>query len=213
MKKATITVNKNLLSRFGLIVLFVFYGFAEYALADNAKVHPALVITAQDVNQMRAEIARDGRFKTEFNNKKSQLDEKLALPKQVPVPRDSGGGFTHEVHKTNAQNMYDAAIIYQLTGDQKYADYVRDLLLMYAELYPTLPLHPQRRTDAVISAGKLFWQNLNESVWLVYTIQAYDAVLTALTAPEREKIEKGILRPVALFLSEGSPHTFNTIHN
>lgn len=220
MKKATITVSKNLLSRFGIIVLFVFYGFAEYVLADGAlgadgkaKSHPALVITVQDVNHMRAEIARDGRFKAEFESKKYQLDAKLGLPKQVPVPRDAGGGFTHEVHKNNAQTMYDAAIIYQLTGDKKYVNYVRDLLLMYADLYPTLPLHPQRRTDAVISAGKLFWQNLNESVWLVYTIQAYDAVLPALTLSERKKIETGILRPIASFLSEGSPHTFNTIHN
>lgn len=225
MKKATITMNKSLLTHFGLIALLVCYGFAEYARADDAlgvdalgvngkvKSHPALVMTAQDVNQMRAEIARDGRFKAEFESKKSQLDAKLGLPKQVPVPRDAGGGFTHEVHKNNAQTMYDAAIIYQLTGDKKYAVYVRDLLLIYADLYPTLPLHPLRKTDSVISAGKLFWQNLNESVWLVYTIQAYDAVLPALTASERKKIEGGIIRPVALFLSEGSPHTFNTIHN
>lgn len=215
MKKATITMNQSLLTALGIIVLFVCYGFAEFALADDtqAKQHPALVITAQDVSQMRAEIVRDGRFKKEFQDKKSQLDSKLALPKQVPVPRDSGGGFTHEVHKNNAQNMYDAAIIYQLTGDKKYAVYVRDLLFMYADLYPGLPLHPQRKTDSVISAGKLFWQNLNESVWLVYVIQAYDAILPALTASERKTIETGILRPVALFLSEGSPHTFNTIHN
>ena len=215
MKQATITMHKSLLSRLGLLALFVCYGLAEYALADDTQAmqHPALVITAQDVNHMRAEIARDGRFKTEFQAKKAQLDIKLTLPKQVPVPRDAGGGFTHEVHKNNAQTLYDAAIIYQLTGEKKYANYVRDLLLMYADLYPTLPLHPQRKTDSVISAGKLFWQNLNESVWLVYTIQAYDAVLPALTAPERKKIESGILRPVAKFLSEGSPHTFNTIHN
>jgi oligo-alginate lyase len=215
MNKITQTKIKSPLARLGLIVFVVCCGVAEYTLADDmqAKPHPALVITAQDVAQMRAEIARDGRFKTEYQKKKSQLDLKLALPKQVPVPRDAGGGFTHEVHKNNAQTMYDAAIIYQLTGDKKYANYVRDLLLMYADLYPRLPLHPQRKTDSVISAGKLFWQNLNESVWLVYTIQAYDAVLPALSASERTKIESGILRPAAEFLSAGSPDTFNKIHN
>lgn len=214
MKKTMKSINTSLLSGMALVVAFVCCTYVEFVFADVATAqHPALVITAQDVNHMRADIARIGRFKAEFEAKKTQLDKKLALPKQVPVPRDAGGGFTHEVHKNNAQTMYDAAIVYQLTGDKKYADYVRDLLLMYADLYPALPLHPQRKTDSVISAGKLFWQNLNESVWLVYTIQAYDAVLPALTASERKKIETGIIRPVALFLSEGSSHTFNTIHN
>lgn len=215
MKKTTKSINTQLLSGLALILALVCCMYVEFVSADNAREmqHPALVITAKDVIQMRAEIARDGRFRTEFETKKSQLDAKLGMPKQVPVPRDAGGGFTHEVHKNNAQTMYDAAVMYQLTGDKKYVDYVRDLLLIYADLYPTLPLHPQRKTDSVISAGKLFWQNLNESVWLVYTIQAYDAILPALKVDERKKIEAGILRPVAVFLSEGSPHTFNTIHN
>jgi hypothetical protein len=175
--------------------------------------HPALVMTAQEVVRMRAEIARPGRFQRSFQEQKAEVDRQIALPKQVPVPVDAGGGVTHEIHRNNAQLMYDAGVIYQLTGQLKYAHFVRDMLSMYAELYPTLPLHPQRKTDTVISAGRLFWQNLNESVWLVYVIQAYDAVLPALREGERRKIENGILRPVALFLSEGSPHTFNTIHN
>jgi hypothetical protein len=227
MKKRMTTIDKNLLPGIGLVLLFVLCVWAEFSLAaatggargnneiseNKKRQHPALVVTAQDVLEMRAEIQREGRFKAEYLSKKAQLDVILTQPKLVPVPRDSGGGFTHETHKNNAQNIYDAGIMYQLTGDKKYADYVRDLLLMYAELYPGLPLHPERKTDSVISAGKLFWQNLNESVWMVYTIQGYDAVVPALDASERKKIETGILRPVALFLSEGSPHTFNTIHN
>jgi oligo-alginate lyase len=87
MNKTTQTKNKSPLARLGLIVFVVCCGVAEYTLAEDmqAKPHPALVITAQDVAQMRAEIARDGRFKTEYQKKKSQLDLKLALPKQVPI--------------------------------------------------------------------------------------------------------------------------------
>ena len=29
--------------------------------------------------------------------------------------------------------------------------------------------------------GRLFWQGLNESVWLVYAIQGYDAIYDTLT--------------------------------
>ena len=126
-------MNKSLLSAISVIVIFICNSFGTAVAAEQqaVKQHPSLVITAQDVVDMRSEIARDGRFKKEFQDKKSQLDSKLALPKQVPVPRDSGGGFTHEVHKNNAQSMYDAAIIYQLTGEAKYANYVRDMLFLY----------------------------------------------------------------------------------
>lgn len=208
------SMHKKWLCRMGLTaVLAVGATMPAYSAQAQKSGHPALVMTAQEVTRMRAEIARPGRFQRTYQELKAQVDRKIALPKQVPVPVDAGGGVTHEIHRNNAQLMYDAGVIYQLTGDTKYAHYVRDMLSMYAELYPTLPLHPQRKTDTVISAGRLFWQNLNESVWLVYTIQAYDAVLPALREGERRKIENGILRPVALFLSEGSPHTFNTIHN
>lgn len=200
-----------------LILLFTYAEFAAAASQPEAGAglgqHPRLVITAADVRLMRAEIAHPGRFKDEYLHKKALMDKVLALPKQVPMPKDAGGGFTHEVHKNNAQRMYDAGILFQLSGEQKYADFVRDLLLMYADLYPGLPLHPERKTDSVVSAGKLFWQNLNESVWLVYTIQAYDAVETALSAAERKKIEADLLRPVAKFLSVDSAYTFNLIHN
>jgi len=204
-------IKYNVLMIFGLALM----GFCaqSFAVTVAASINPHLVISQADVKQMRLAIKNPGLFQTEYQLRKQQLDVQIALPQQVPVPKDSGGGFTHEVHKNNAQNMYYAGIVYQLSGEQKYANYVRDLLLKYAQLYPTLPLHPERKTDSVISAGKLFWQNLNESVWLVYSIQAYDAVMPSLTAAERTKIEAGLFRPIATFLSENSPETFNKIHN
>ncbi len=205
--------NQRIMCGLGLAALALACAAPAHSAQAPASGHSGLVLTGQDVASMRAEIARPGRFQREFQERKAQVDRQLGLPILVPVPRDAGGGYTHEIHKNNAQLMYDAGVVYQLTGEKRYAHLVRDMLAKYADLYPTLPLHPQRRPDSVISAGRLFWQNLNESVWLVYAIQAYDAVLPVLAEGERRHIEKGILRPVALFLSEGSPHTFNTIHN
>jgi hypothetical protein len=77
---------------------------------------------------------------------------------------------------------------------------------------PKLPLHPERR-QGKNNPGKLFWQSLNEAVWLVYTSQAYDMISASLTSAQNTKIVQGALRPVALFLSEESPATFNKVHN
>ena len=181
-------------------------------LAAFAGDHPNLVISAADVDAMQGAVEKPGRFRTAFESSKSAVDRALQAPIAVPVPADAGGGYTHEQHKKNYQLMYNTGVLYQITEDPKYAERVRDMLLAYAELYPALPLHPKRRPGAT-NPGKLFWQSLNEAVWLVYTIQAYDLIRPSLTDAEAEKIEQGALRPVAKFLSVDSPKTFNKVHN
>lgn len=181
--------------------------------SHNVKAaHPNLVITNDDVTQMRLAITKPGRFANAYVALKNRVDTQIALPIAVPVPKDGGGGYTHERHKKNYQLMYDAGVIYQLSQDKKYANYVRDMLFMYAALYPTLDVHPARKVKSQ-NPGKLFWQSLNEAVWLVHTIQAYDLIHDSLSASQIETIEQNILRPVALFLSEGQPSTFNKVHN
>ena len=180
-----------------------------------AKTSPNLVITSADVANMRAAINVEGRFKTTFTANKAAIDQQMAVPIAVPMPKDGGGGYSHEQHKKNYKLMYDAGIVYQLTQDgryARYARYVRDMLLTYAELYPTLPLHPARKM-AKQNPGKLFWQSLNEAVWLVYTSQAYDLILASLSSVEKTKIEVGLFRPMVKFLSVDSPETFNKVHN
>ncbi|MBY6211353.1 heparinase II/III family protein [Microbulbifer agarilyticus] len=183
-----------------------------YPLSASAASHPNLVIDAADVDAMQGAVKVPGRFRTAFLSTQSSVDKALQQPFFVPVPADAGGGYTHEQHKKNYQLMYNAGVLFQITQDPKYAERVRDMLLTYAELYPTLPLHPKRRPGAD-NPGKLFWQSLNEAVWLVYTIQAYDLIRPALNRSEAEKIEQGALRPVVKFLSVDSPATFNKVHN
>ncbi|KTF13949.1 heparinase II/III domain-containing protein [Pseudoalteromonas sp. H103] len=188
---------------------------AALLLSLNAHaVHPNLVITNDDVQHMRQAISTnsESQFATAFESLKAQVDEQIAQPITVPVPKDGGGGYTHERHKKNYQLMYNAGVIYQLSKDEKYANYVRDMLIAYAQLYPTLDVHPKRKVKSQ-NPGKLFWQSLNEAMWLVYTIQAYDLVHDTLSAANIKTIEDDLLRPVSLFMSEGQPSTFNKVHN
>ena len=187
---------------------------------ESLAAHPKLVLTQQDIKAMRDAIfdssdrksVLKNRFANAYKNQKRKVDAILSQPIRVPVPKDGGGGYTHEQHKQNYQAMYRAGVMYQLSQEQQYADYVRAMLLDYAELYPTLDVHPKRKVKSQ-NPGKLFWQSLNEAMWLVYTIQAYDLVYDALRDKDRQKIEQQLLRPVAVFLSDGQPSTFNKVHN
>lgn len=128
----------------------------------------------------------------------------------VPRPADPGGGYTHERHKDNCRIIRSAGALYAATGERAYADLVRDILIAYADLYPTLDLHPVQQSR---QRGRLFWQSLNDTVWLVESIQGYADMRDALTAQERERIETNVFRPMAEFLSVGSGPTFSRIHN
>ncbi len=140
----------------------------------------------------------------------ARVDARLQAGIPVPVPVDAGGGYTHEQHKQNAKTIYEAGMLYQHTGDVKYREAIRAILFDYADLYPTLGIHPEQRSS---NKGKLFWQGLNEAWWLVYTIQGYETVRAELSDEDRKRIEDGVINPMADFLSTGSPQTFDRIHN
>lgn len=139
-----------------------------------------------------------------------KVDSQIGEPIAVPLPKDAGGGYTHEQHKTNAKTIYEAGKLFEFTGEERYAKHAEKLLLAYAEMYPGLGLHPKQKEQ---SPGRLFWQNLNESWWLVYSIQGYASIKDALSPASREKIETDLLRELTKFLSVDAPETFNKIHN
>ena len=128
----------------------------------------------------------------------------------VPVPKDPGGGYTHEQHKRNYRAIHLAGQLYRITGERAYADYVRDMLLAYAELYPTLGDHPARANQY---SGRIFWQVLNDAVWLVHAVQGYGDVRDTLSQSDRELIDENVFRKAAHFLSVDSQRTFDRIHN
>ncbi len=167
--------------------------------------------TASDASANITKSQQDGSgFDKTLKEARIKLDAAMSAPLTVPVPKDPGGGYTHETHKANFSLMYDAGQLYELTGDKKYADFAGQAMLDYADVYPSWGLHPAKKEQ---SPGRMFWQNLNESMFLLHVAQSYDAVKEALTDAQREKIETDLLRNMADFLSVGAPETFDKVHN
>lgn len=190
-------------------IALIFLLAAASACASEL-THPRLLLTPDDAAAIRAGIDEAPGFARSLESTKEKVDRYFLSTPDVPVPADAGGGYTHEQHKRNGVAIHDAGILYQLTGNEAYVENARQLLLAYAELYPTLGEHPQKKEQ---SPGRLFWQSLNEAVWLVYVIQGYDAVMDRLSNADRATIESKLLRPMVSFLSVESPQTFDKIHN
>ncbi len=172
--------------------------------------HPNLILTKKGVDNIRKQLGSIPIFDKTLAETKKEVDLEIATGIHVPIPKDMAGGYTHDRHKKNWLVLQKSGVLYQLLKEEKYADYVHDVLKTYAEMYPKLPLHPQTRSYA---RGKIFWQCLNDANWLVYVSQAYDCIYEYLSKKERDYLEQNLFIPYANFLSEESPQFFNRIHN
>lgn len=185
------------LVRLGTAIAIVAGGIAPTGYAASPAV--AQTMAQAGTPLFDAEVARATRF----------VGEMMAAGINVPMPRDPGGGYTHEQHKKNYRAIAEAGELFRITGDKTYANFVRDMLLAYAELYPKLGPHPARSNQQY---GRLFWQNLNDAVWLVNSIQGYESVRSTLNDADRARID-GLFRSYAEFMSVESVRTFDRIHN
>ena len=185
-------------------------GMSLSPLTLQASEHPNLILTESGVERMRENVGQVPLFDKSLASVKQQVDAEIAMGIDTPIPKDFSGGYTHQRHKQNFFIAQKAGVLYQILGDEKYAKYIRDMLFQYEAMYKDLPLHPQERSYA---RGKLFWQCLNDSNWLVYMSQAYDAIYNYLSRDERQALETNLFRPFADFISIENPQFFNRVHN
>ncbi|HVK48518.1 MAG TPA: heparinase II/III family protein [Pseudobacter sp.] len=177
---------------------------------SQAQSHPSIMLTQQNIAAVRRGVAEFPVMASSFKTVKKDADKALKSGIDVPTPADGGGGVTHEKHKKNYQQALACGIAYQVTKDERYANYVKELLLQYAAVYNTWGRHPKRKQEP---GGRIFWQNLNDCVWQVYMIQSYDCVYNAISATDRKKIEDDLFASVVKELSVVNGSIFNKVHN
>lgn len=188
-----------------IIVISLFF-----SSASSANERTGLILTKEGIKKIQAGLGRTPLFDTSLQLMQKDVDAEIATGIDTPIPKDFSGGYTHQRHKANFFMMQKAGVLFQILEEEKYAIYIRDMLFQYEAMYKDLPLHPQTRSYA---RGKLFWQSLNDSNWLVYTAQAYDSIYDWLSAEQRNKLETNLFRPFADHLSVDSPQFFNRVHN
>ncbi len=176
----------------------------------TGQTRPCLVITREDARVMKEHIGVYPLFDRSFAEARATVDSAIGHPLNVPLPQDAGGP-THEQHKKNYSDMQTAGVLFAVTGEERYAKFVRDMLLLYARMYPTLRTHPMAVSES--SSGRLFWQTLNETVWLAHVAQAYDCVRDWMSPEDRDIIEHGVRQPMAHFLVVDRRQDLDRIHN
>ncbi|MEI8058758.1 MAG: heparinase II/III family protein [Ferruginibacter sp.] len=184
--------------------------FIVAPVLSHAQQHPITFFTKSEADEVKRSIATFPVLSQSYNDIKKQVDEYVGKDVDVPFPKDPAGGYTHDKHKANYMLMFNSGILYNLTGDIKYATLVKNMLLKYAILNPTLKNHPQATSPF---PGHLFWQSLNDANWLVYTGIAYDLVHHSFSNTERKIIEDGAFKPEVDFFTKDLKDWFNLLHN
>lgn len=172
--------------------------------------HPVTFFTKSEAALVQKDLGKYPVLTTSYNEIKKEVDNWIGKDVDVPFPKDPAGGYTHDKHKANYMLMFNSGVLYNLTGDTKYAKLVRDMLMKYAVLNPTLKNHPQATSS---SPGRIFWQALNDANWLVYTGMAYDLIHNSLSAADKKIIEDGAFKPEVDFFTKDLQPWFDLIHN
>lgn len=180
------------------------------ALALGAGVFGVGRATAQAAGNAFAGWREAPLFAAEVERARVEVEAAMRGGVVVPVPKDPGGGYTHEQHKRNYRVVHRAGRLYEITGDARHAEHARAILKRYAELYPTFGPHPANQRGEQF-AGRLFWQTLNDSVALVNFALGWTALRASTPEADRAAID-GLFRRMAGFLL-GNPRNFDQMHN
>ena len=106
---------------------------------------------------------------------------------------DFDGNSIAGAHARYAQEVINAGLVYQVTGDLRYAHKARDILLAYAQRYLSYPLHDNQGEKG--KGGRVASQSLTEATWLIDIAQGADLVWATLNDSERDAVTDKVLRP------------------
>jgi oligo-alginate lyase len=130
-----------------LIVSFLIFSCTKQVsqtVSNDNSEHPKLILTKKGVENIRKNLGKIPIFDNTLQAVKDEIDAEIALGIKTPIPLDYSGGYTHTRHKKNFLALQKAGLLYQILDDEKYAKYVKDMLMQYEEMYKTLPLHPNK---------------------------------------------------------------------
>lgn len=111
-------------------------------------------------------------------------------------------------HGRYARAIRDLGLVYALTAEPVYAAKAREILLAYADVYLSYPLH-NIRGETGSGAMHVAAQPLSEATWLIPVVQGFDCIYDALSAEDRAIIADKLLMPAAEIIR---PHA-RSIHN
>jgi hypothetical protein len=134
---------------------------------------------------------------------------------------DFDGNAIAGIHMGYSDEIRDMGIAFQVTGDARYGERAKRILLAYTQKYLTYDRHDNQGNPVTgignenggsKSSGRVASQSLTEATWMIQVVQGADMVWNLLSDAQRKDLEEKMLRPAlkeAIINHSNNP----TIHN
>ena len=187
----------------------------------NETTHPSLLWDQEDIDHYKEMLKTSKELQIQFDVMKAKVDARIAQGLEVPdgqyllsaLPKFPNAPSTDDP-AANFRRWFnmdtdiasDMATIYVLTGDEKYADFAKKLLLQWAHCREWGPVAKiQERSGAGPITG-----NFVEGLMMHHWAQAYDLIynLKSWTPEERKQVHDDFFFPLAdCWLYPAAPDT------
>ena len=184
----------------------------------NSVGHPNTLLDKEDIDALKKGLATNAEEKSAFDRLKVNADKKLGEDFGVPIAQKAADGSwmypgdmpgitkLGDVSQNNATAMTQLGMMYQLTGDEKYGEYAKKMLLAYADGFYHWG-HPEGWTPSKYRSafdGRLTSQFLEDGGTLIEYAYDYDMVasLPSWTLAERAHMRDDLFKNiVAMFIA------------
>ena len=179
--------------------------------------HPCTLWDQEDIAHYKEMLKTSQELQGQLAGLKKAMDIRMTQPLGIPQPvKGPDGQWMHlidnsmsptgqtygAVHTTLGLDIANLGAAYALTGEEKYAEFCKKLLLAYADAYPNYGIGA--RAGFNHDPSKVFDQRLSDATWLIQVARGYDLIhnLPSITPAERKHIEEDLVRANGRHITE-----------
>lgn len=166
--------------------------------------HPRLIFTPEELTAFRSDLGQTESGKTTLAAFYKLVDARLKIQPEFPSVEDTVANKADAAHQLLSHRAASFGFAYALSGDEKYAQAAREILLGYAQRYEGYPRHTGINHN---DASKIHYQRLSEAMWLIPLLEAYDYIFPSkgMSEDDKKRIETGLIRPAILEIRRQEP--------
>ncbi len=158
--------------------------------------HPKTIWSQQEIDEFKGAIKKQKKAKEAYDGIISSCEKIIENAFEVPDEPDLGTNpKVANLHTAIAQGIANLGIGYALSGDERYAEECKRLLMGMADKYESYPRHSHPKFTH--DSSKWSWQRLGDAIWLIPAAWGYDLIHNskALSDEDRAKIEDKFIMP------------------
>lgn len=164
--------------------------------------HPCTLWDQEDIGAIKVRLKSDKEMQDKLARLVSAMDRRITEPLGIP---DAGSApptrQDYRQHAANSEAIANLGIVYALTGEAKYGEFCKKMVVAYAKVYPQLP-HPEgwtRKRYRSAQDGRLTGQFLEDGFWLARVAFGADLVhdLPSWTEDERKRVREDLFAAIS----------------